>query len=512
MELIFKIAWRNILRHKGKSIVIGIILFLASLIMTFGNGVISGMEEGLKKNIIDGFTGDIVIISDKQESDNVLFTLFGKAIEPINNFIEIKKVLKTQDYLESFLPAGRNMAMILNEEGGAPGYAFVIGVDYSKYKKMFPQNIRPLEGRLLKDNERGALIPTGARKQFYDYTGLWFIPKGLKLNEENFKKTTKEEVDYDSIMIKDSIVFLGYNEKNTTMDVRLDIVGIIKFNALDTIFGHFNIIDIESYRECLGYFSAASKSIKVSDEKIKLLEMENENIDTLFSEESIFKTKIGDEIEETIEVSSKDRALNVNRVDIEAGAYNVIFVKLKEKISIGDGLKKINSILKEKNLGARAVSWKKAFGLIGSMATIIKGALFGFVMVLFVVAIIIIINTLTMAALERTSEIGMMRAVGARRGFISSMFLGETAILSFIFGGFGIIFGIIAVNIIPIFNITSNNDMVQLLFGGDKFSPTLSPYVIIITIFQLILVTFIAVIYPVIVARSIKPLDAIVRD
>jgi len=102
MDLVFKIAWRNIHRHKGKSIVIGIILFLGALVMTFGNGVISGMEKGLERNIVQGFTGDIVIISDKQESDNVLFTLMGKAIEPIHNFIRIKKALKTQGYIEKF--------------------------------------------------------------------------------------------------------------------------------------------------------------------------------------------------------------------------------------------------------------------------------------------------------------------------------------------------------------------------------------------------------------------------
>ena len=54
-------------------------------------------------------------------------------------------------------------------------------------------------------------------------------------------------------------------------------------------------------------------------------------------------------------------------------------------------------------------------------------------------AIIIIVNTLSMAAIERTSEIGMMRAVGARKGFIRLMFLGETAALSAIFGGAGIV-------------------------------------------------------------------------
>jgi len=512
MGLVFKIAWRNIHRHKAKSIVIGIILFLGALVMTFGNGVISGMEKGLERNIVQGFTGDIVIIPDKQESDNVLFTLMGKAIEPIHNFLQIKKSLKTQEYIDKFLPAGRNMAMILNEEGGAPGFAFLIGVDYAQYKETFPQNMIPVEGRLLQKDERGALVPTGARKQFYDFTGLWFIPVGEIFNEENFSKETNEEIKGEDLTIKDTIVFLGYNEKNTTMDIRLDIKGIVKFKALDTIFGHFNFVDIESYRECQGYFPAALKTAVIPEEKKKFLEMKNENIDKLFTEGSLFSEGIGDEIEEVIKISPRVWMQGENKGDIEAGTYNVIFVRLKEGISLSEGLKKLNAMLKDEHLGVRAVSWKKAFGLIGSMATIIKGALFGFVMLLFVVAIIIIVNTLTMAALERTSEIGMMRAIGARKSFIGNMFLGETAILSFVFGGVGIIAGIVAIRIVPFLHITSSNDMVQLLFGGDTFFPVLSFFGILITVFQLFLVTLIAVVYPMKVAREITPLEAIARD
>ena len=67
MNLIIKISWRNIMRHKGKSIVIGVILFLGALLMTVGNGVISGMDRGMQKNIVEGFTGDALIISEKQE-------------------------------------------------------------------------------------------------------------------------------------------------------------------------------------------------------------------------------------------------------------------------------------------------------------------------------------------------------------------------------------------------------------------------------------------------------------
>jgi putative ABC transport system permease protein len=117
-----------------------------------------------------------------------------------------------------------------------------------------------------------------------------------------------------------------------------------------------------------------------------------------------------------------------------------------------------------------------------------------------------------MAAIERTSEIGMMRAVGAKKSFISNMFLGETAMLSAVFGGAGIVVGSIAVKILTLCHITSDNDMVQLLFGGDTFRPFLSGQDIFMAIIQLAIVTGIAVIYPVKVARGITPLDAISRE
>jgi len=90
MELILKIAWRNILRHKGKSIIIGVILFLGSLIMTVGNGVIYGMDTGLERNVVNGFMGDIVIISNKENSDNILFKMMGNLLR----LFQIIKILK----------------------------------------------------------------------------------------------------------------------------------------------------------------------------------------------------------------------------------------------------------------------------------------------------------------------------------------------------------------------------------------------------------------------------------
>ena len=75
--LIWRLAWRNLWRHRGRSIVVGGILFLGALLLTFGNGVVSGMERGLERQVVESFTGDVVVMSDKQEDDNAFLTMMG---------------------------------------------------------------------------------------------------------------------------------------------------------------------------------------------------------------------------------------------------------------------------------------------------------------------------------------------------------------------------------------------------------------------------------------------------
>src|SRR3989339_916081 len=511
MNLMFKIAWRNILRHKGKSIVIGIILFIGAFLMTIGNGIISGMNEGINKNIVNTFMGDLVLISDKQKTENVFFNFMGSSVEPINTYKQIKEVLKNQDYVERYLPVGKNLAMILKEDENTPSVAYLLGVDFTQYQKMFPNSFKVIEGRLLNPAEKGLLMPTHVRDEHvYTSLNIWIIPENSKLVKENMTKAALE--NFQNIAISSSIVLMGMaSSMNSATDVRFEVKGIIKYNALNTIFGHFCITDIESYRKCLGYFSATDLAVEIPIEEKKLLNMENSNLDSMFGSESLVVPNIQNKATELkkADISSQKKQTDIN---IENGIYNLVFIKLKEGISYKTAIAKLNNVLTESNTEVRAITWNRASGPIGSMAIIIKGALFVFVTVLFCVAVIIIINTLTMAALERTSELGMMRAIGARKSFIGGMFIGETAILSAVFGGAGIIVGVIVVKLIPLFKITTSNDMVQLLYGGDIFRPVLMMPDIGLILIQLIFVTVIAALYPVGVARSITPLDAITRD
>ncbi len=506
MELILKIAWRNILRHKGKSIIIGVILFLGSLVMTVGNGVISGMDKGLERNIVEGFMGDIVVISDKERSDNILFKMMGKSVETITNYTDIKPLLEKQDYIENKIAVGKNGSMVINEEDGEPGYVYLLGVDFKEYRNFFKNNITTIEGSLLGDTERGLLLAAKQRDDLYNQMNMWFIPRDSKLEEKNLSEDAKE--NKSTLTVKSDPVFMGFSENNSASDIRVPIKGIIRYRALNTMWGHFAIMDIESYRRALGYFSAADTKVNVTPARKKLLE--SDNLDSMFGSESLI---VSDKGSKDVNVDFTAKNLSTTEgMDVESGTYNLIFIKLKKGTSMDEGVDKLNAAFAGTNLGVRAVTWKKGAGPIGNMATIIKGALFVFVMMLFVVAIIIIVNTLTMATLERITEIGMMRAVGARKSFISSMFVGETAMLSGVFGGAGIVIGIIIVKLIPVMNITSDNDMVQLLYGGDKFMPILSFTDILLVILQLAVVTVITVLYPAKVASGIVPLDAISRD
>ncbi len=513
MNLIIKISWRNIMRHKGKSIVIGVILFLGALLMTIGNGVISGMDRGMQKNIVEGFTGDALIISEKQESDDVLMEMMGKAVAPIENFKQIDSALAKLQYIKKRLPVGKNFAMALNSEGAIADGVFVLGVDFRQYRDFFGDNLKLIEGRFPeKINEPFALIPTGWRKQYGEYYSVILTPEDCKPDTSTLGKEILERIN--DMQIHHDIVYMGMNTENTTTDIRVPVNAIVKYLSLNTIWGMFPILDIESYRECQGYFSAKDKVADIKKEDELLLSASSESIDDMFSGVDMFETK--DKGRDAVTLTEGSLASvkqeREEDIDLNDGTFNMILLRFADKANLEQTVKILNKDLSELNLGVRAITWKKAAGIIGSMAVLIKTSLFVFVMFLFFVAIIIIVNTLSMAALERTSEIGMMRAVGARKSFIRMMFLGETAVLSAVFGGAGIVLGIIIVNVVAAFNISTNNDMVQLLFGGDTFRPFLSLLDIGLALIQLVIVTLIAVIYPICIASNIRPLDAISRE
>jgi len=296
--------------------------------------------------------------------------------------------------------------------------------------------------------------------------------------------------------IRHELVAMGYSNSMTSFDQRLNVVGLGRYKALNKIWGHFALTDIETYRTIQGYVREDEK-VTLSDDQKGILT--SDNLDALLSG----GTATG---------SAADvQALTATEPTRTEPAWNLLLVKLNG-MDAARGAARLDSVFKKAKLPARALPWDKAVGVIGSLALLIRGALLGFVALLFVVAGIVIANTLAMSAMERVTEIGMMRAVGATRTFIARLMLSETAVLAAFFGGAGVLVGAILVFLTPLLGIQTGNDLLQMVYGGEVFHPLLRPQDLVACFFELSLVVGLASLYPMQLAASITPLDAIARE
>ena len=492
MRLLLTLSARNLLRHRGRSFVVGLILFLGALVMTVGNGVLSGMDRGLSRNITDGFLGHVVVMSDKQEDDNILFLVMGKSIAPLSDEAGVESVLKRQSGILGFVPVGKNAAMALNEDGGNPSYAYMLGVDWERYRRVFPNNLKAIEGAREPGRAPFILLPDHARKQSFDMSGQWFHPKGAPVVDTSLPELARKH--RSDLSVRDEMVLMGFSEDNSTSDVRVPVRGVVRYPALNNLWGHFAFVDIGSYRQCMGYVDQAAP-VRIDSSHNALLT--GQNLDNLFGG--------GD-------VGASSQAVSDTVRGPGGGAWNLVLVRLQPGQDAAKSAARIDSALKAAKVLARAVPWNKASGPVGAMAMLIRSALFVFVTLLFVVAAIIVMNTLSMAAMERAGEIGMMRAIGAGRNFVRALFLGETLMLSLLFGGLGIAVGAAAVFLLGRAGFTTDNDFLQMVYGGETFQPYLRGLDYLLALVQLLATSALAVFYPTLVASRITPLEAIARD
>jgi len=509
--LILKIAWRNILRHKVKSLIIGIIIFLGALIMTVGNASVIGAQKGFDENFVNRFTGHLILVSKEEEKDSVLYSFMGESLEVIQDYPSLKTMLEDQDYIEDFIPITRGVAVLLGLEDTMWGI-LAVGVNFEDYQRTFQNNVLLIEGRYLKNGEHGILISTGTREDIYKFTGHWVLPEGEEINVDNLTEDALEDYRAGELPVRYDLVFMGWGGDSLNTDIRLPIIGIIRYEALNQVMKEMSFLDLESFRECFGYFTAESTIVDLSEEEQTSLDVISD--DDIFGGDDIFADAVITEESYDIESIQKQTQREAGAVNLDSGAFNYVSVKLKPGVSIEQGTELLNQAIEQSGTDARVIDWKTASGQVVQMAGMMQGSVSIFVLILFFVAVIIIANTLSLAAMERTEELGMMRAIGALKGyFISHMFILEIFILSFVFSAIGIFVGIGCVGLLQLANIQAGNqEMLHILFGGDTFKPVIDVFGLIGGVVQLAFLTSLAMIYPVYLAGKIKPLDAVNRS
>lgn len=505
--LLFKIAWRNIWLHRGKSLIIGIILLTGTVVMTVGNATITGMDKGLQKTLVDGMLGDLMVLSESTDPTWALLGGMGKSAELIPDFEKVRDVVTNDPGIRKFLPMNFGMFMAViqaDTASGQPPFIVPLGVQYERYLEMF-SNIAIVKGRGLKAGENGILLHhTTADRMFKTY-GSVFAPIDDPFAFTNYLPAEAGS-NLSSVIISTDLIIVGISDKKSTLDIRVPIVGIYSNNKIEFGGQGFDLIDIQSYRQGMNY-TLGDEDVKLSASETAMLSMDENDLFASFSENV---SSSGAPLGDVKSLMVKKPA--VKNVDYDRGGTEILALRLKDRKQASAVQERLVKAFKEKNLKARVIDWRKAAGTLANMASVIRIALFVFVAFVFFVAGIVIVNTLAMATMERSSELGMMRAVGAQRGFLGEMLLTETFLLAVFFGGLGMVLGAVVVQILAAMQIQSSPGLLVLVFGGNTFNPVMGLKDFIQGGVLLTLVTLLSVIYPARLAQSITPLDAVSRD
>ncbi len=152
------------------------------------------------------------------------------------------------------------------------------------------------------------------------------------------------------------------------------------------------------------------------------------------------------DIDSQIYVTARDAVTILDNDDI-----SVIFVRVRdiedaEEIAAEieeriDDNHKLDDFTSAMTMGSAIEDLESVFGILQAVLIIIGS-------ISLIVASLVIMNTMLMSVMERTHEIGVMKAIGAKNRNILSLFLLEVGVVSAIGGVFGCIFGVIGAHAI----------------------------------------------------------------
>ncbi len=183
----------------------------------------------------------------------------------------------------------------------------------------------------------------------------------------------------------------------------------------------------------------------------------------------------------------------------------MIAVKLKDYRKAAT----LRAELDKAGMGVKSASWQEAAGFFAYIAGIIQAVIYGAGFLIFVIVVFILMNMLIIGVLERTTEIGTLRAIGGEKGFIAGLFLWESILLNGSAAMLGIAVGAFTILIFRTSGGIALPDIVQqYLTGGGALHIAFSIRPFLVAGALVSTVSLIATIYPVNVATVITPLKA----
>lgn len=346
----------------------------------------------------------------------------------------------------------------------------------------------------------------------------------LEVTDTNFKERYDWFYSHIAPKIKlyeispgESIILRSYTKSGYIKSLPLKVYGVYSFDGLEDsdLAGAINIIDLVSFRELYGQMSASAQAeLSQMREKIGVKEINQENVENmLFGNDA--------EVEKSRSITTHDQqdrnepirfkpvlSEKFDPEEIKQGLALNAAIRLHDPTQLKQTAIELESALHSKQLDAKIVDWQAASGIVGQFVNIVRLVLIFAIVVIFIVALVIINNSIIVGTLNRTREIGTMRAIGAQKSFVAGLFLAETAIVSLIGAGLGALLSIWLLVVLQKNGIPAANDVVTFLFSGPRLYPSLRWSLIFNVPLFIVFLATTASTYAARYAARVKPADA----
>ncbi len=159
---------------------------------------------------------------------------------------------------------------------------------------------------------------------------------------------------------------------------------------------------------------------------------------TKFTVVGIFE-KVGGEVDDNIYIPLESARELFGRPDM----VNVIVVRLKDGITLADGEREIRHELREEldDDTVAVFTPEQLLKQFTQILDVVQFILVGISAISLIVGAVGIMNSMFTSVLERTGEIGVMKAIGARNSHILLLFLIEAGIIGTVGGALGLFIG-----------------------------------------------------------------------
>ncbi len=476
-----KIAVRNLLVNGRRSLLVCSIIAMCVVLSVVGNSFFESSGIGLRRTFVDSFTGDLFV---SPRSDTRL-SLFGDDTPIIGSYAPIPTLAHHREILEE-LKSQPEVSFVVSQ---VSGYAMVEALGIKSPVVLFGVN-----GDAHFEAFSGARILAGSRLR----TGMPGIMVSLNKAEEIGRSAGR------SLSVGDSILLSVFTNRGFSIR-EVPLAGIFQYPVDNAAFDRIAYVDVDTLRALNGMARNKVELRDLPPDAANFLEGDLSNVFDLSS--SVKSVSLG------IQASDVERALRkpaLVRLAAAgaAGSWNFVLIKLKPEVDRRVFQRDLEHRLRALGLEARVADWRAAAGSAAAFAGSVSVAFNVGLVLLGIVIALILANVFYIWVIERTKEIATMRALGASRGFVVSLFFAESTLLSITSAVFGVLLCTVLVSWLSRRGFATSNRILMLVFGGSRLRPLLTWKSVATGILGAIGVAAVAILLPLRLALKLRPVRA----